>query len=135
MSKMEWKYVIPLKDEEILEDLEIKLCFPIPSDLMACIKKDNGGMPSKAKLVLREGKTLIFGGLLSFNEGDEDSFFNYINMFKDTQSGKLLMFPFGLDPFGNFYCIQKGKVIFFDCESNTTISLAESFTEFLDMLQ
>lgn len=134
MSKLEWKYVTPLKDEGILENLEIKMCFPIPSDLIECVKKNNAGMPSCSKFDLAKKRAMVFGGLLSFNEGDDDSFFDYVDMFKDSQTGKLLMFPFGLDPFGNFFCIKDKKVVFFDHESNATVFVAESFTKLLDML-
>lgn len=134
MSKIEWKYVTPLKDESILEDLEIKMCFPIPSDLIECVKVNNAGMPSCSKFDLADKKAMVFGGLLSFNEGDEDSFFDYVDMFRDSQTGKLLLFPFGLDPFGNFFCIKDKKVVFFDHESNAVLPIADTFTQFIKML-
>lgn len=134
MSKLEWKYVIPLKDEGVLENLEIKMCLPIPSDLMECIKKNNGGVPSFFKFDLSDKKAMVFGGLLSFNEGDDDSFFDFACKFATEDKTRLTMFPFGLDPFGNFYCIKDGKVVFFDHEDNAILPVADSFTKFLEML-
>lgn len=77
---------------------------------------------------------MIFGGLLSFNEGDDDSIYDFIEEFETEDKTRLTMFPFGLDPFGNFYCIKENKVVFFDHESNTVLPIASTFTEFLGML-
>lgn len=134
MKEIKWKYVIPLKQKNILETLEEEYCFPIPSDLKECITQNNGGSPAPFKFDLNERKGMIFGGLLSFNKDDDDSFFDIINIFQFYGSGKTFMFPFGSDPFGNFFCIQDGSVVFFDHETNNTIFISDSFTHFLNML-
>lgn len=47
---------------------------------------------------------------------------------------RLAMLPFGIDPFGNFFCIKDNKVVFFDHESRTVFAVANMFTEFLEEL-
>lgn len=133
---IEWNYVSPLKVNTAVEFLELKYYYQIPGDLKDCIKKNNGGMPSLSKFNLDNQKSMVFGGLLSFNEGDDDSFYDFVKNF-ETQDGdkvRLTMFPFGIDPFGNFYCIKDNKVVFFDHESNAIFSIADSFSSFLSML-
>jgi len=63
-----------------------------------------------------------------------DSIYDFIEEFETEDKTRLTMFPFGLDPFGNFYCIKENKVVFFDHESNTVLPIASTFTEFLGML-
>lgn len=131
---IEWKYVSPLKVGTEVEMLERKYSNLVPADLKECIKRNNGGMPSLSKFDLGEKKGMIFGGLLSFNEGDDDSIYDFIEEFETEDKTRLTMFPFGLDPFGNFYCIKENKVVFFDHESNTVLPIASTFTEFLGVL-
>ncbi len=50
---------------------------------------------------------MVFGGLLSFNKEETDSFFDYVTLFEKESGKRLKMFPFGLDPAGNFFCIEK----------------------------
>lgn len=131
---IEWKYVSPLKVGMEVEVLELKYSNPVPADLKDCIKQNNGGMPSLSKFDLGEKEAMVFGGLLSFNEGDDDSFYDFVGEFETEDKTRLTMFPFGLDPFGNFYCIKENKVVFFDHESNDVIPVADTFTELLGML-
>ena len=60
--------------------------------------------------------------------------YDFIEEFETEEKTRLTMFPFGLDPFGNFYCIKENRVVFFDHESNTILPVADTFTEFLGML-
>lgn len=134
MAKIEWKYVSPIKNDSDIDVLEIKYHFALPSDLKKCIAKNNAGMPFPSKFDLGENKGMIFGGLLSFNTGDNDSFFDLVGQFENCQTGTLTMFPFGLDPFGNFYCVKDGKIVFYDHESGSTINICDTFNKFLSML-
>ncbi len=131
---IEWKYVSPLKVGTEVEMLELKYFNPIPADLKKCIKQNNGGMPSPSKFDLGKKKDMVFGGLLSFNKGDDDSIYDFIGEFETADKTRLAMFPFGLDPFGNFFCIKDNKVVFLDHESNDIYPVANTFTEFLEAL-
>lgn len=47
----------------------------LPDDLKECLAENNAGVPSLPAFDLGEKKEMVFGGLLSFNEGDMDSFY------------------------------------------------------------
>lgn len=135
MTNINWKYVSPLNQgkEVTYFNLEIKYHFELPTDLKDCIKVNNGGIPDKSKFKTVDNE-LVFGGLLSFNDGDTDSVYTYIHLF-EVESNTVSMFPFGLDPFGNFFCIKDGKVVLFNHEEGTTMVLADDFTKFVSMLK
>lgn len=128
-----WKYVVPLKSDSTITDIEQQYSISIPADLKACIKANNSGSPSLNRLDFGKNKGVCFGGLLSFNKKGDDSIFSYINTFKD-KNGKLSMLPFAIDPAGNFFCIKSGKVVFWDHETNVTIPVCGSFNALLNML-
>ena len=124
----------PLKDSSEVDVLELKYCYMLPEDLKECIVKNNAGVPSLSTFDLGENKEMVFGGLLSFNEGDVDSIYDYISLFETDDGKGLKMFPFALDPAGNFFCIENGKVVFYDHEMDKTTVICNTFTEFLNML-
>lgn len=134
MGKLKWKYISLLKDDTELENIEIMYHFPIPSDLKECIKRYNAGVPSLTTYDIGTDKEKIFGGLLSYNKGDMDSFFDYVSIFEKSDKNSLNMFPFGLDPAGNFFCIENNKVVLYCHETDKTVVIAATFTEFLHML-
>lgn len=132
MNNLKWEYVSPIKNNAI-ENFKSMYNVDIPADLFNVIKLNNGGMPSLSAIDNLQGKAYVFGGLLSFNDGDDDSVYDFIDMFVD-ENNKLKMLPFGLDPFGNFYCIKENKVVFYNAEEDTTELMAETFTDFLNAL-
>ena len=68
--------------------------------------------------------------LLSFNKGDADSVYDYIGLFKNEDGTKLKMFPFGLDPFGNFFCVKKdGSVVPSGSGDGNVAELLERFKD------
>ena len=46
---MEWKYVKPLKDNSIIEDLEKTYSIEIPKFLKEVVLQNNGGGPNKTE--------------------------------------------------------------------------------------
>jgi len=62
----------------------------------------------------------VFGGLLSFNEGDTDNFYDVVSRF-ETSDRKLTMFHFGIDPAGNLLCVKNGEIVFYYSETEETI--------------
>lgn len=134
MANLSWKYVSPLKEGSEVDVLELKYCYQLPEDLRDCIVENNAGVPSLSVFNLGTDKEKSFGGLLSFNEGDIDSIYDYISLF-ETDGGKhLKMFPFALDPAGNFFCIENGKVVFYDHEMDKTTVICNTFTDLKNML-
>lgn len=134
MDSLMWKYVSPLKKKFEVKMLEIQYCYQLPEDLKSCIMEYNAGVPSRSSFDMGENKGMVFGGLLSFNEGDEDSIYDYIGLFEIEPRKKLKMFPFGVDPAGNFLCVKEGKIVFYDHETDRTIPVCDTFTQFLSML-
>ncbi len=107
----------------------------LPESLKACIMEHNAGMPVPSKIDSQSGSKYVFGGLLSFNKGDADSVYDYIGLFKNEDGTKLKMFPFGLDPFGNFFCVKKdGSVVFWNHEDGAEEQVSPSFDDFVASL-
>lgn len=134
MANLEWKYVSPLKNCKELDDLELKYLFRLPDDLKECIEEHNAGVPSLSTFNLRDNKDMVFGGLLSYNEGDVDSFYDYVSIFEKDNGKRLKMFPFALDPAGNFFCIENNKVVLYCHETDEIVEISETFSDFLKML-
>lgn len=129
-----WKAVQRLKDKSAVDKLEREYHFALPESLRACILKYNGGICKPNKIDAPSGNVYLFGGLLSFNENDADNVYTAIQSILDVSGSRLNYFPFGLDPFGNFFCIQDDGVIFFDHETNDIEVLTKSFDDFLASL-
>lgn len=134
MSNIVWKYVSPLKDENAIKKIEEKYCFAIPEDLKECIIHNNAGVPSVSTFDLEAKKGMVLGGLLSYNKGDLDSIYDYIDLFECSECKKLKMLPFALDPAGNFICIKDNAIVFYDHETDKTQKISNSFTDFLKSL-
>ena len=132
MDKIIWDFIIPLLDEKAIKRFEIKNAFQLPSDLKQCIEKNNAGMPDKETFDTEMAKGRVIKGLLSFNEGDEESIYDFIDFFKEN--GEIKMFPFALDPFGNLICLKNGKVVLWLHETKKIEFVASNFTEFLNKL-
>lgn len=134
MANLNWKYVCPLKDGSEVDMMELKYHFRLPEDLKKCLEENNAGVPSLPFFDMGENVGMVFGGLLSFNQEDVDSIHNYINLFEAENGKGLRMFPFAIDPAGNFLCVESGKVVFYDHETGKTTDICDSFTEFLASL-
>lgn len=134
MSKIKWKYVSPLKDDTAVEEAELKYCFKLPEDLKQCLEKNNAGVPNLCTFDLNGEKERVFGGLLSFNKDDVDSFYDYVDFFKKESDSSLKMFPFAIDPAGNFFCVYNNKIIMYFHETESIVKISDTFSEFLDML-
>lgn len=133
MANIEWDNVRPLKVGTEVDVLEVKYLFMLPADLKECIKENNGGMPFPCSFDMKGKKGMVFGGLLSFNEGDMDSIYDVIDRFV-TPDKKLKMLPFGLDPSGNLLCVKDGEIVFYYSEMEESVFISKTFTDFLNML-
>ena len=134
MANLEWKYVSPLKEKTEVEVVEIKYHFELPDDLRKCLTEHNAGVPSLSTLDFGKNKGMVLGGLLSFNKDDADSFYDYVDLFEQKDGKGLKMFPFALDPAGNFFCVKDNKIVFYNHETDQTVMICETFTQFLNML-
>ena len=134
MENVQWKYVSPLKEKSAVDVLEIKYNYPLPSDLKNCILEYNSGVPSPCLFDFGENKGKVFGGLLSYNTGDLDNIYDFVELFQNKDKSGLSMLPFGIDPAGNFLCIKDHKIVFYDHETEKVIPVCDTFTQLLKML-
>ena len=70
MNELTWKYVKPLKKENLIEEFEKQNKITFPLDLKNCLKENNGGRPSLKYYDTNEEKEKEVKKLLSFNEDD-----------------------------------------------------------------
>lgn len=130
MSSLTWKYVKELKNESAIENFEKNQQVHIPNDLKEIISKYNNGRPSLRYFDLGNEKGIEFKKLLSFNSDDKENIFEFLSI--DSQHSGLL--PFADDISGNLLCLYKGKIYFWNHESDTLTFLADTFSEFLATL-
>ena len=73
----------------------------------------------------------VFGSVLSFNKDDDDNVFRYLKRFIPNN-----LLPFGLDPFGNIFCIdlKSGDVQFWNHEIDKTYSAHCNLSNFVNSL-
>ena len=129
MKEIIWKYVSPLQSSDILTEFEKKYSIKIPEDLKKCIIENNAGTPSCKCFDLPSENDKVFGGLLSFNEGEPDNIYDNIVFYKAKKA-----LPFATDPAGNFMCVKDNKIFYYDHELDSFTELADTFTAFLTML-
>lgn len=134
MENIQWKYVSPLKDKFKIDDLEIKYCYQLPDDLKNCIVEHNAGVPVPCLIDFRGNRDKVFGGLLSYNADDMDNIYEFVELFRKEGSSLLSMFPFGIDPAGNFFCVKDKRIVFYDHETERVFPICDTFTQFLGML-
>lgn len=97
---MEWKYVKPLKDNSIIEDLEKTYSIEIPKFLKEVVLQNNGGRPKKTLFNTQNSKERVLQGLISFNKDDKANIFIYDGILKRGY------IPFGITEFGDIVCIN-----------------------------
>ena len=127
----EWKYYIPLQDNSLMK-FEEKCGIVIPNELSIFITKHNASTPSMYKFVSGNIEHLL-GSVLDFNEvcKDTDSIYTAVESI-----GKCELLPFGIDPFGNYICIDftNNNIIFWNHEDSSISFVANSLPEFISML-
>lgn len=97
---MDWKYVKPLKDNSVIEDLEKTYSIEMPRFLKEVILQNNGGRPNKTLFNTQNSKERVLQGLISFNKDDKANIFIYDDMLKRGY------IPFGITEFGDLVCIN-----------------------------
>lgn len=97
---MEWKYVKPLKDNSVFENIEKIYNVEIPIYLKEIITKYNGGRPEKSIFDTKKSKERVLQGLISFNKEDKANIFIYEELLKKGY------IPFAITEFGDMVCIN-----------------------------
>lgn len=130
MNNKTWKYVKPLENEQTIEDFEKTHGVTFPEDLKEIFRKYNGGRPPMKRYDTALEKNKEFKTLLSFNRTDVENIYKFCPL--DSSDATLI--PIASDPAGNFFVLKDGKIFFWNHETDETMLLANTFTEFLSTL-
>lgn len=126
----EWKYVKTLKDVSSIDKFESEHGFSFPKDLKDILLKYNGGRPPRRYFDVGSEKDKEFKTLLSFNESDIETIYKCYPL----DSADKTLIPFASDPAGNYFVLKDNAVCLWNHETDETVFLAPTFTEFLQML-
>ena len=97
-----WKYIKDLWDENSVEDFLAKNDINLPKSLVNKLKKYNGGRPRPNTFNLKNGQEKVFQSLLSYNKDDLVNIYEIYPLFIESN-----LYPIGIDPAGNFICVEK----------------------------
>lgn len=126
--------MIDLKDcielRDSLEDYENEFGIKLPQDLKEIIKKNNMGHPFPSTFKLSNGEENNIKYFLSFNKDDKMNAY-FCKRLEQIPSDT---YPFAIDPFGNFICLRKSQIVFFDSETETCQYICPSVSELLKNL-
>ena len=108
------------------KEFEVKL----PEDLKQIIENHNKAHIIPNCFKTKNGEEIIVKHFLSFNKEDKLSAY----FCKRLEQIPKDVFPFAVDPFGNFICLQNSKIVFFDSETESYDFICNSVTELLNNL-
>lgn len=100
---MEWKYIKPLKDNSIFENIEKTYNVEIPRYLKEIITKYNGGRPERRLFDTQNSKERVLQGLISYNKEDKANIFIYDELLKKGY------IPFAITEFGDIICVDNNN--------------------------
>lgn len=120
-----------LVDEETIRAAEREMDVSFPYDFREFVKLNNYARPVRDAFDSETSKEHVMNRLLSFNKGDIENIYDAKKVVSDFD---ITLFPFANDPFGNFICFKDGRVVYWLHENNIIEPVANSFTDFLEML-
>lgn len=123
-----WKYEKPLGSpmESILA-LENKWKTVIPKLLAEDFMYHNGAQPDPFLFNSEKSAENIFGALLSLNSKDKTNIYLYSPFYVKKD---FILYPFGIDPFGNLICFSEQGIWFFNHEKASAEYVSESYELF-----
>lgn len=139
-SMITWKWTdLPVTEDDIKE-AQIFLGMKMPCSLKNLFKTANGGKPSRTMIIQEDQEDLIFDSLLNVKKGTDESLYILYPLVRNLLPETLI--PFGLDPFGNIFCIhssdQNDDEIFLflhDADINKNmIYISRSLKNFINLL-
>ena len=127
---MEWKYIKPLKDNSIFENIEKTYNVEIPSYLKEIITKYNGGRPERRLFDTQNSKERVLHGLISFNKEDKANIFIYDDLLKKGY------IPFAITEFGDVVCINNETrcVVLYLHETENFENVCDKINVFFNLL-
>jgi hypothetical protein len=137
MTEIQWRYTGPSTSEEDIRSLEGLLAVVLPADYKSFIQEHSGARPRPNAIELPGGHEAIMERLLHIEAGAKGNLTSVAEALR--KQGELSLVPFGSDPFGNLFCFKYiGKtakaVVFWNHESNVSITLCATFVDLLKLL-
>ncbi len=131
---MEWKYVKPLVSEENINEFECLVKYAFPEEFRDCVKKNNGGRPSRKSFDTDMGKEHALKSFLSFNKDDRETVWKIHEWNKEELKDRYV--AFAVDNFGNLICFdaENDKIVFVNHEDLRVEIAADNFGDFMDKL-
>ena len=131
---MDWKYVKALKSDSLIEEYEKMTGYKFPESFCECVRKNNGGRPSKKVFDTDRTKERVLKSFLSFNKEDRETVWK-ISEWNSVELGDKYV-AFAIDNFGNLICFEKasGKVVFIELETLNVEVIADEFGGFIGRL-
>lgn len=133
-ENINWKYVKALKSANLINEFETLVCYELPKEFKECVLQYNGGRPERKGFDTDKNKGRELKSFLSFNKEDRETVWKTYEWNKEELADRYL--AFAIDNFGNLICfdVRNGNVIFLNHENLSTEHIAETFTEFLELL-
>lgn len=104
-NSITWRWTdLPVSEEEI-KQAESFLGIKLPPPLITLFKNANGGKPSKTRIFQGNEIYYIFDTLLNIKHDTQDSIYIIYDSVRNALKKNII--PFGIDPFGNIFCIYK----------------------------
>lgn len=131
---MKWKYVKPLKSEDLLNDYEKLTEYKLPKDFRKFVIELNGGRPERKGFSTNTDKNRELKSFLSFNPNDKETVWQAYEWLKDEFGNKYL--AFAIDNFGNVICFDtdNGNVVFLNHEDLSVECISATFGDFMKAL-
>ena len=131
---MNWKYVKPLKSEDLISEFEKAHNIEFPESFIELVRINNGGRPEKDIFDTDAAKERTIKSFLSFNKEDRETVWKIADWNEDVLKDAYV--AFGIDNFGDLICFKKSdlSVIFLDTESVNEEMIADDFSAFIDKL-
>ena len=138
---MEWDYVEELESDSIIEEFEAFVGYTFPEDYKECVKLYNGGAPEYTDFDVKNESigTTCIDYLYSFNKDASESIwdlYGWDEFCEETEGliGKYI--AFAGDSGGNSLCFdtETNHIVFVDHETLEIEELADTFTEFINLL-
>lgn len=131
---MQWKYVKPIKDENLIGEFEKLADFKFPDAFKECVKQNNGGRPEHKVFDTDKRKERGLKSFLSFNKDDSETVWKISDWNKEELQDRYI--PFAIDNFGNLICFDaiNSRVVFVDVENGNIEMIASDFSGFLQKL-
>ncbi len=102
MNQINWNYVKPLQDQDAITAVCSKYRITLDETLLAILTNYNGGRPTPNTFDTAYSREREFKSLLSYNKNDLETIYHIYSQDFIPNS----LFPFAIDPAGNYICVN-----------------------------